>query len=220
MSHRGDEVDEQSTLLKHDDLAETPHGQESLPATANSPPISLIYVRYGCILLNFLVEMCDMIIIVPTIALLERSICYTYYAEHDPHVIGPGGLVNERLCKIGPVQEQLAVLRGWKALFEALPGHITVWLGLELSDWFTVMLVAIPLGTVADRFGRKLVFYSSIFGSVTALLWTLLICMWFCALPCAWVLSFLSIRPVQSYFPNRNGLFVCHLPFSRQLVFC
>lgn len=39
------------------------------------------------------------------------------------------------------------------------------------------MLVAIPLGTVADRFGRKLVFYSSIFGSVAALLWTLLVCM-------------------------------------------
>lgn len=134
MSHRGNEVDEQSTLLKHDDLAETPHDSVLPPATANPAPISLTYVRCGCILLNFLVEMCDMIIIVPTIALLERSICHTYYAEHDPRVIGPGGLVNERLCKIGPVQEQLAVLRGWKALFEALPGHMTVRLSLDLSD--------------------------------------------------------------------------------------
>ena len=74
------------------------------------------------------------------------------------------------------------------------------------------MLVAVPLGRIADRFGRKVVFYSSIFGSVAALLWTLLVCMSPCTKTRASILSFLVARRFQSHLPHRDGTFVCHLP--------
>jgi MFS family permease len=38
-------------------------------------------------------------------------------------------------------------------------------------------LVAIPLGRTADKFGRKKVLASSLLGSVTGLLWILVVCL-------------------------------------------
>ena len=135
MSPHETEVNERSALLKDDDTHESLHGSIPGPAIAIPSKDSLTYIRWGCILLNFLVEMCDMIVIVPTIALLERSLCRTYYSIHDPSVIGPGGFVeNERLCKISPIQENLAVLRGSKALFEALPGSYCCVFTCNLSN--------------------------------------------------------------------------------------
>ena len=101
--------------------SEPGHSYPSYPSPLSD--LQSLRVRLACILLNFLIEMFDQIIIVPQIALFERSICYTYYVVHDPRVIDREHLVDERLCKIEPIQQQLAVLRSWKAFFDALPGR-------------------------------------------------------------------------------------------------
>jgi hypothetical protein len=81
----------------------------------------LISLKVGCLLLNFLTEMFDMIVIVPELALFERSLCNSYYASRwvgtadlRVHLIAPS-------CKIEPIQKELAILRGWKAFFDAVP---------------------------------------------------------------------------------------------------
>jgi hypothetical protein len=121
--------------------------------------------------------MFDQIIIVPQIALFERSICYHYYSVHDSHVIAAGGSIDDQLCKIERVQQQLADLRSLKAFFDAVPGQSYPPQKFNLfSDELEVFFVAIPLGILVDRFGRKKVLASSIFGSVTGVLWMLFVC--------------------------------------------
>jgi hypothetical protein len=95
--------------------------------TETAVPSKLPFSRgiFYCLLLNFLIEMYDMIITAPTIALFERSLCSSYYSAYDPGVIGPGGSIDERLCKVEIVQQDLASLRGWKAFFDALPSQYT-----------------------------------------------------------------------------------------------
>ena len=87
------------------------------------PKFSLVRAQLWCILLNFLIEFFDMVIIVPQLVLFERSLCYSYYRLHEKDGVGPRGIVEERSCKIERIQQELAVLRGWKALFDALPGQ-------------------------------------------------------------------------------------------------
>lgn len=86
----------------------------------------LPYLVVCCLTLYFLVEMFDMVTIAPLTALLEQSLCRTWYRSHDPSLINPGGSVEEQCCKIEPIQAELAVLRGWKLAFDALPGAAIV----------------------------------------------------------------------------------------------
>ena len=86
----------------------------------------LPYLVVCCLTLYFLVEMFDMVTIAPLTALLEQSLCRTWYRSHDPSLINPGGSVEEQLCKIEPIQAEVAVLRGWKLAFDALPGTAIV----------------------------------------------------------------------------------------------
>ncbi|MCJ1309861.1 hypothetical protein MMC25_003522 [Agyrium rufum] len=59
---------------------------------------------------------------VPRVRLLEGIYCKNYYLEHDPSVIGPGGMVPEAYCKLNSIQKELALLRGWLTFFDYAPG--------------------------------------------------------------------------------------------------
>ena len=62
----------------------------------------------------------------PYILLYERSICYSHYATTDPSLIPPQGPIDELLCKIEPVQRELATVRGWEGAFAAIPGRCSL----------------------------------------------------------------------------------------------
>ena len=81
----------------------------------------LISLKAGCILLNFLIEMFGMIVIVPQLALLEGSLCNSYYATRDLSTADLPVHVTGQSCKIEPIQKELAILRGWKAFLDAVP---------------------------------------------------------------------------------------------------
>lgn len=87
-----------------------------------SPPIPYkkIIVLVG--LLIVLLDFGDMLRTTPKIRLFELSICRRYYLAHDRSRIGPGGNVDESLCKVDEIQESLALVRGWLGLFEGVPG--------------------------------------------------------------------------------------------------
>jgi hypothetical protein len=59
---------------------------------------------------------------VPTVRLIERSVCIRYYATD---LVGKAVAPDEPLesaCKISEVQGQLAFIMGWKRSLDAIPG--------------------------------------------------------------------------------------------------
>ena len=54
----------------------------------------------------------------------ESIICSEYYGITDPSLLSSNGYVEERYCKVAPIQEELALLRGWQDFFDYLPGTI------------------------------------------------------------------------------------------------
>jgi hypothetical protein len=59
--------------------------------------------------------------LVPITRILEGIICHSYY-EHHPDLVDFKGPIPEEMCKISPVQGELAMLKGWSGLFDCLPG--------------------------------------------------------------------------------------------------
>ncbi|KAI1768675.1 major facilitator superfamily domain-containing protein [Hypoxylon sp. FL1150] len=151
LDERSDSDADQASHQDDDDLGDSTDEPSSNHRVYSQR--TLRWMRLGCILLNFMVEMFDQIIIVPQLALMEKSVCNSYYSAK----LSTAALD----CKAEPVQHKLATLRSWKALFECI----------------AVLLVSIPLGAMSDRFGRKGVLLASLVASSLAVLWTIFICL-------------------------------------------
>ena len=80
------------------------------------------YVLTIMILFIFVVDFAIFLQTAPRTRVIESIICNNFYREHDPSQIGDKGVVDERLCKIDPVQGELAMLAGWGDFFDNLPG--------------------------------------------------------------------------------------------------
>ena len=72
--------------------------------------------------LVFLLDVAEAISAAPAIRILESILCHDYYKKTDPSRIGKNGAVEEKYCKIDPVQGMVAYLTGWDAFFAYLPG--------------------------------------------------------------------------------------------------
>jgi MFS family permease len=72
---------------------------------------------------------------------IEAMYCYEYYLEQGSPLVELGKHIPEKLCKDDTIQKQLAKTAGLIMFVRML----------------TSMVGAIPLGWVADRFGRKAV---------------------------------------------------------------
>ena len=121
------------------------------------------YKTFICVLcLQFLISFAKHIIEVPTIRLLEIAICNRYYRSHQPihQVAFSARQIDERQCKIPPVQNELAFLVGWRFAFDALPGVLT----------------ALIYGRLADRIGRRTILALACLGLLTSYLWIVLVC--------------------------------------------
>lgn len=75
---------------------------------------------------------------VPTIKLFEQAICNRYYSEEAIHPRATPD-IDERLCKVPAIQDELATLTGLKFTFDALPG----------------LLTALYYGSIADRYDAR-----------------------------------------------------------------
>ncbi|PYI21871.1 MFS general substrate transporter [Aspergillus violaceofuscus CBS 115571] len=98
----------------------------------------------------------------PVTRIFESIACREYYAQYDPTQIGANGQVDEDLCKIKEVQQDLAAVKGY----------------MEFFDGTLSAILAIPYGLMADRFGRKSTICLSIPGFVLNCLMQLAV-MWF-----------------------------------------
>ncbi len=98
----------------------------------------------------------------PRTRVYESNICLGYYRETDPSVIGAGGTIPEKLCKVDEVQQKMAMIFGWQDMFDAIPS----------------IFLAIPFGVLADKVGRKWIFTASLMGLQLNSAWVLGICQW------------------------------------------
>ena len=98
-------------------------GQSAISSASKFSPISKITLY--CMALHFLLAFFEMVLSAPLLSLFEQSLCVSYYATHDPSIIGHSGSVPEALCKLPEIQRDLATVRGWKSLFDTIPGQST-----------------------------------------------------------------------------------------------
>ncbi|CAI0650439.1 unnamed protein product [Colletotrichum noveboracense] len=112
----------------------------------------------------------------PQTRLFEDFVCRQY------NKVGgsvPGSGPSEEMCKDPAVQDVVAELFGWQTFFDGIPGLI-------LAMWF---------GVLADKQGRRRVFFLSVVGQVLGACWVLFICWLELPLKLVWLSScFLLIR--------------------------
>ena len=107
--------------------------------------------------LQFLISFAKHVVEVPIVRLFETAICDRYYSTHPDADSGRDG---PRSCKLPPIQDQLALITGFRFGFDAFGGVIS----------------AIYYGGLADRLGRRLVLILFCIGTLLSLLWIVLVC--------------------------------------------
>lgn len=134
---------ERTLLLSHEGATKT--RPRSAPAT-HKPYYNRIVLLLSLVLI--LIQSGDQLATSPQARIAEAILCYRHYELADPTKllidranIGPGAIggVDEELCKVDAVQSQLSSLRGYQSFFDGGPS----------------LLLALPFGWAADKYGRK-----------------------------------------------------------------
>jgi hypothetical protein len=108
---------ETTPLLADDALQDGPHSRSKPGALYSSSRLSGLIFYFMTI--HFLLAFCDIILNAPLQRLFENSLCLKYYNF-------PKSGVPEGSCKIWEIQYDLAILRGWKSMFDNIPGQYIV----------------------------------------------------------------------------------------------
>ncbi|KAF5706316.1 major facilitator superfamily transporter [Fusarium mundagurra] len=103
-----------------------------------------------CIVLELLCELAMMILAVPMVSALEYAICARHFHDNIP---------TPELCKAPSIQRNLAEIRGWTVSFET----------------FSAIVVALPIGRIADHRGQRGVYMIVVAGILMSLTWTLIV---------------------------------------------
>lgn len=98
--------EEEEHLLENDDSF------ESLPP---APLPSLSTQIFYFMSIHFLLAFSEIILVAPLIRLFENSLCLSHYGF-------PSAGVPESMCKGTEIQQPLATIRGWKSMFDTIPG--------------------------------------------------------------------------------------------------
>ncbi|KAI5250085.1 MFS general substrate transporter [Aureobasidium subglaciale] len=118
--------------------------------------------------LILIVQCGDQISEAPLTRIFESIYCYQYWEQEDPSkiliprsAIGPGALggVEERWCKVAEVQGKVAMLKGTQQFLDCIPG----------------LILSIPVGILADRWGRKPIVVLGLCAFPLSLAWKLFV---------------------------------------------
>ncbi|TKX21782.1 MFS transporter-like protein 114 [Elsinoe australis] len=158
----GRDAEETSSLLPGTD-------QEIPPRDAVEQKSAII--AWTVIVIVFLVSVGGQLMDYSSLRILESIICYRTWQNKDPSKlrlvgdeVGPGALggVSEELCKGNDIQGELATLRGYQQLLDGAPG----------------LVLALPFGYAADRFGRRPLVLLALTGFALQASWIQIV-MWF-----------------------------------------
>ncbi|KAF7922635.1 hypothetical protein EAE99_007212 [Botrytis elliptica] len=101
-----------------------------------------------------------MVLVAPLISLFESSLCHSYYNFPEPSLRLNNPEIISEMCKIPEIQGPLATIRGWKSFGDTVP----------------VLLVAIPIGNLGDRYGRRKIMAISLIGVGLSLVEIFVVC--------------------------------------------
>ena len=123
-----------------------------------------------CFVIIFLIEFVVGLCTPAWNAIMEAIIC----AELNPGIADQITFTDEiPVCKGPEVQGRLAMLRGWSNTIECIPGQSRQ-LGLEVA-WCSLLvpgiILALPFGLLADKWGRRPVLFISFLGTFFMVLW-------------------------------------------------
>ncbi|KFA63726.1 hypothetical protein S40285_09124 [Stachybotrys chlorohalonatus IBT 40285] len=119
------------------------------------------------LLLLLLVNLAMSLYQLPVNRVVERRVCREYYAARDPAKVGPGGGVDEQLCKIEAVQKTLGSLQG---------AMETIWIVGDFA-------MTLPLGFIAQRRGRRFILLLNLSSRIFMLSWAVVVGYFDSALP-------------------------------------
>jgi hypothetical protein len=122
--------------------------ESSLPSRLFNRSWSWKYTVAMCIMLAIISDVGECLYVAPRVRLFESVVCSEYYSQEDPSLVSRDGSVPEHLCKIDPVQDVLTSILGWQLFFDSIPA----------------ILLPIPYGYLADRFGRKWILFFALAG--------------------------------------------------------
>ncbi|KAI1099446.1 major facilitator superfamily transporter [Jackrogersella minutella] len=129
----------------------------AIPEARRRPHLKLMIVPL--LVLILLVNLSASLYQLPLNRVIERRLCREYYGTHDPSVIDGDGDVDEKLCKIDAVQQSLAWFIG---IME------TLWI---VGDF----VMTIPLGFVAEKYGRRTVLWINIIPRLFLVSWAVVV---------------------------------------------
>lgn len=122
---------------------EEEEGASLLHADRPSPSLSSLVLYFMAI--HFLLAFCEIILVAPLIKLFEDSLCQRHYGFRKVDV-------GEGLCKSPEIQGKLATIRGWKSMFDTIPGEPI----LLLIPGLPLMLFSIACRYSNRQIGRSL----------------------------------------------------------------
>ncbi|KAL4795074.1 major facilitator superfamily domain-containing protein [Aspergillus venezuelensis] len=119
---------------------QTPPFPPSHPEHPNAHKIALLVF-----IVAITIDFGDYLSTTPRTQILENIICHNLHPD-----TATASNPNPPICKDADVQSELALINGWKETFDLLPG----------------IILALPYGVMADRWGRKKVILLSLLGMV------------------------------------------------------
>lgn len=143
---------ETSPLLSEQETTNEPSDTPSTegPKTRTRSQWPWLYVVAILLLLTFVADIAETLLVAPRIRFIEAIACYRYYKIHDPSVIGLHSHVPEELCKIDEIQSKVMSVMGGQLFFDSIPS----------------ILLPIPYSMLADSWGRKPVLTLGLIGCV------------------------------------------------------
>ncbi|KAH8180233.1 major facilitator superfamily protein [Sarocladium implicatum] len=136
-----DADDEESASILRESLQDV-----HTPLLATDLPFEIVpdkafrrLVMFMCCLFIGLVEIYGFLTSAPLQEIMEDFICHSAYPDHTMN----NPMIQDQRCKGPEVQKTLAMARSW---------------------WVASLLVQMPLGIIADKYGRRPVIFLSLFG--------------------------------------------------------
>ncbi|KAJ5108505.1 MFS general substrate transporter [Penicillium angulare] len=122
------------------------------------------HVMFAAITLILAVDFGFYLTTAPQTKVFESIVCQNYISGLPKHEIT---IPTEDICKSGPVQSELALVNGWKDTSDVLPG----------------IILSVPYGVLADRWGRKPVLLLGMLGVLLGEFWVRFVCLYSNVLP-------------------------------------